>query len=55
MADLRLTFGWAGSPRFKGWLSSAAEHAHCNTSVRDAHILSEGEDMMSHVNIVEPW
>ena len=55
MADLRLTFGWAGSPGFWGLLSSAPEHAHCNTSVRDAHILSEGEDMMSHVTIVEPW
>ena len=55
VADLRLTFGWAGSPGFWGLLSSAAEHAHCNTSVRDAHILSEGEDMMSHVTIVEPW
>ena len=55
VADLRLTFGWAGSPWFRGLLSSAAEHTHCNTSVRDAHILSEGEDMMSHVIIVEPW
>ena len=36
-------------------LSSAAEHAHCYTSVRDAHILIEGEDMMSHVTNVEPW
>ena len=55
VADLRLTFGWAGSPGFWGLLSSAAEHAHCNTSGRDAHILSEGEDMISHVTIVEPW
>ena len=36
-------------------LSSAAEHTHCYTSVRDAHILSKGEDMMSHVTNVEPW
>ena len=36
-------------------LSSAAEHAHCYTSVRDAHIQSEGEDMMPHVTNVEPW
>ena len=55
MADIRLTLGWAGSPVFWGLLSSATEHAHCYTSVRDAHILSEEEDMMSHVTIVEPW
>ena len=55
MTDLRLTFGWAGSPGFRGLLSSAAEHAHCNTFVSDAHILSKGEDMMSHVTIVEPY
>ena len=55
MGDIRLTLGWAGSPVFWGLLSSATEHAHCYTSVRDAHILSEGEDMMSHVTIVEPW
>ena len=55
MTDLMLTFGWAGSSGFWGLLLSAAEHAHCNTSVSDAHILSEGEEMMSHVPIVEPW
>ena len=55
VADLRLTFGWAGSPGFWGLLSSATEHPQCNTSVRNVHILSEGEDMMSHVTIVEPW
>ena len=55
VTDLTLTFGWAGSPWFWGLLSSTAEHAHCNTSVSDAHILSEGEDMMPHVTIVEPW
>ena len=53
VADLRLTFGWAESPGFGGLLLSAAEHAPCNTSVRDAHILSEGGDMMSHVTVVE--
>ena len=55
VAGLRLTFGWAGSPRFWGLLSSTAEHAHYNTYVRDAQILSEEENMMSHVNFVAPW
>ena len=55
VAGLRLTFGWAGPPGFWGLLSSAAEHAHCNTSVRDTQLFSEGEGMVSYVTIVEPW
>ena len=51
VADLRLAFGWAESPEFWGLLSSAAKHAHRNTSTRDAQILS---DLVSHVIIAEP-
>ena len=39
VADLRLTFGWAGSPGFGELMSSAAEHAHCKTSSTDAVVL----------------
>ena len=36
-------------------MASAAEHAHCNTTVESALILPEGKAMTSHVKIVEPW
>ena len=52
LAGLKLTLGWAGSSVFWGLLSSAVEHTHCNTPVRDAHNLREGGNMMSHVTIV---
>ena len=55
VADLRLTFGWAGSPGFWGVMSAAAEHAHCHTSLTDAIVLPEGAEMMSHVRIADPW
>ena len=55
VVDLSLTFGWAGSPGFWGVMSSAAEHAHCNTSLTDAVVLPEGTTTMSHVRITEPW
>lgn len=54
-ANLRFTCGWAASPGFWRVMSSAAAQSHCNTSVYDAKILSEGEEMMSHVRIIEPW
>ena len=34
VVDVRLTFGWSGSPGFWGVISAAAEHAHCNTPLR---------------------
>ena len=55
VADLRLTFGWTGSPGFWGLVSSAAEHAQCNTSLTDTVVLPEGTTMMSHVRITDPW
>lgn len=55
VADLRLTFGCAGSPGLGGIMSQAAEHSHCHTSIRTAEILPEGADMMSHVKVVETW
>ena len=51
--DLRLTFGWSGSPGFWGVMASAAEHSHCHTSVQSAQLLSEGRELMSHVKIVD--
>ena len=53
--DFRPTFGWSGSPRFWGVMSAAAEHAHCNTTLASAHILSEDADMMAHVKVVDLW
>ena len=35
-------------------MASAAEHAHCNTTVESALIAPEGKAMMSHVKIVDP-
>ena len=55
VSDFRFTFGWAASPGCWGLMASAAEHAHCNTTVESAFILPEGKAMMSHVKIVEPW
>ena len=53
--DFRLTFGWSGSPGSWGVMSAAAEHAHCNTTIRTAQLLNEGVDMMAHVKILDRW
>ena len=53
--DFRLTFGWSGSPGFWGVMAAAAEHAHCNTTIKTAQLLDEGIDMMAHVKIVNRW
>ena len=53
--DVRLTFGWSESPGFRGVMSAAAEHAHCNTTIKTAQLLNEGIDMMAHVKIVDRW
>ena len=55
VTDFRLTFGWSGSPRFWGVMSAAAEHAHCNTTIKTAQLLNEGIHMMAHVKIVGRW
>ena len=47
VADLRLAFGWAGSPVFWGLLSSVVKHAH-----RDAQILSEVDVPCNHCGTV---
>ena len=54
-ADVRLAFGWAGSPGHWGVMSEAAALSHRNTTVETADILSEGKAMMSHMKITEPW
>ena len=36
-------------------MASAAEHVHLHTTVDSAVIQPEGEAMMSHVKIVDPW
>ena len=53
--DFRLTFRWSGSPGFWGVMSAAAEHAHCNTTIKTAQLLNEGIHMMAHVKIVGRW
>ena len=53
VADLRLAFGWAGSPGFWGLLSSVVKHAHRNTFTRDAQILSEVDVPCNHCGTVE--
>lgn len=53
--DFRLPFGWAGSPGNFGVMASAAEHAHCQTRLSTVKLLPEGERMVSHLKIVDPW
>ena len=53
--DFRLTFGWSGSPGFRGVVSAAAAHAHCNKTIDSAQLLDEGKKMMAHVKVVERW
>ena len=53
--DFRLPFGWAGSPGNFGVMASAAEHAHCHTKLSSVQLLAEGERMVSHIEIVDPW
>ena len=36
-------------------MSAAAEHAHCNTTIKTAQLLNEGIHMMAHVKIVDCW
>ena len=55
VADVRLTFGWAGSPGHWGVMSEAAAHSRRNTTVESAEILPGGKAKMSHVKITEPW
>ena len=42
--DIRLTFGWSGSPGFWGVMSAAAAHAHCNITIDSAQLLGEGKE-----------
>ena len=53
-ANLPLTFGWAGSSGFWGFMSSTAEHAHCDNSLTDAVVLPQRTAMMSPVRITNP-
>ena len=55
VANLRLSFVWAGSAGVWGLMSIAAEHAHSNTSLTDAAVLPEGAAKMTHVRITELW
>ena len=55
VSDFTLTFRWAALPGYWGLMASAAEHAHCNTTVETALILHEGKAVMSHVKIVDLW
>ena len=49
--DVRLTFGWSGSPGYWGIMAAAAAHAHCHTSFDPVQLLSEGQAMMAHVKV----
>ena len=53
--DFRLMCGWSGSPGYWGSLASAAEHAHCNTTLESTRLLDEGKKMMAHVKLAEAW
>ena len=53
--DVRLTFGWTGSPGNFGVMASAAEHFHCNTDLSNVQLWPEGVNMMEHVEIVDRW
>ena len=53
MIDFRLCFRWPGSLGFWGIMSSAAERAHCTTTLNSTHLLDKGKQMMAHVKVVE--
>ena len=53
--EFRVTFGWSGSSGFWSVMSTAAEHAHCNTTPDSSHLLDEGKEAMAHVKMVDRW
>ena len=53
--DLRLIFGWLGSPGFWAVMSAAAEHAHGSTALNSTRLLDEGKEMMAHVKVADRW
>ena len=55
MDDVLVSELYLLSGGFWGPMASAAEHAHCNTTVERALILPEGKAMMPHVKIADPW
>ena len=36
-------------------MATAAEHAHCHTSLDSVQLLSEGQAKMAHVKVADRW
>ena len=53
VVDRRLQFGWRNSPGFWCLFASALEHAHVNTTFRDAVVTVQGRAAAAHV-VVQP-
>ena len=51
--DRRLQFGWRNSPGFWCLFASALEHAHVNTTFRNAVVTAQGRAAIAHV-VVRP-
>ena len=49
--DLRLQFGWRGSPGWWGVISAAMQHAQCNTTRASASFSQAGDRAVEHVTI----
>ena len=54
VVDLRLQFGWRGSPGWFGLVAGAIEHAQCNTPVEEAVFTPSGLRAVEHVRVEPP-
>ena len=51
--DLRLQFGWRGSPGWWGVISAAMKHAQCNITRVSALFLPAGDRAVEHVTVAQ--
>ena len=54
VVDLRLQFGWRGSPGWWGLVASAIEHVHRQTTRDTVRVTPSGVRAAAHVKIAPP-
>lgn len=54
VVDLRLQFGWRGSPDWFGLTAGAIEYAQCNTPAEEAVLTPSGIKVVEHVKVEPP-
>lgn len=54
VVDLRLQFGWRGSPGWFGLVAGAIEHAQCNTTRESAVFTPSGLRAVEHIKVEPP-